>query len=117
MYACLCVGGEDPIKMHFMHYLSISDISCFMGLFKSSQVNRKREQGESRSEKHAKQEASATCKYAPSFIFCLSYPFVSFFLFHWVASLSHLWMLSPKKFEQFCDKKGRTQENERRKRI
>lgn len=53
LYACLCVGGETPLKMHFMHYFSISDISCFMDLFKSSQVNRKRE-GENRSESYAK---------------------------------------------------------------
>lgn len=51
---CLCVGGEAPMKMHFMHYFSISDISCFMDLFKSSQVNRKGEEGESRSERYAK---------------------------------------------------------------
>lgn len=50
----LCVGGEAPMKMHFMHYFSISDISCFMDLFKSSQVNRKGEEGESRSERYAK---------------------------------------------------------------
>lgn len=43
---CLCVGGEAPMKMHFMHYFSISDISCFMDLFKSSQVDRKGEEGE-----------------------------------------------------------------------
>lgn len=43
---CLCVGGEAPVKMHFMHYFSISDISCFMDLFKSSQVDRKGEEGE-----------------------------------------------------------------------
>lgn len=54
MYVCLCVGGEGPMKMHFMHYFSISDISCFMDLFKSSQVNRKGEEGESRSERYAK---------------------------------------------------------------
>lgn len=55
MYECLCVGGwEAPMKMHFMHYFSISDISCFMDLFKSSQVNRKGEEGESRSERYAK---------------------------------------------------------------
>lgn len=51
---CVCVGGEAPMKMHFMHYFSISDISCFMDLFKSSQVNRKGEEGESRSERYAK---------------------------------------------------------------
>lgn len=51
---CLCVGGEAPMKMHFMHYFSISDISCFMDLFKSSQVDRKGEEGESRSERYAK---------------------------------------------------------------
>lgn len=51
---CLRVGGEAPMKMHFMHYFSISDISCFMDLFKSSQVNRKGEEGESRSERYAK---------------------------------------------------------------
>lgn len=34
------------MKMHFMHYFSISDISCFMDLFKSSQVDRKGEEGE-----------------------------------------------------------------------
>lgn len=38
--------GEAPLKMHFMHYFSISDISCFMDLFKSSQVDRKGEEGE-----------------------------------------------------------------------
>lgn len=54
LYVCLCVGGEAPMKMHFMHYFSISDISCFMDLFKSSQVNRKGEEGESRSERYAK---------------------------------------------------------------
>lgn len=54
VYVCLCVGGEAPMKMHFMHYFSISDISCFMDLFKSSQVNRKGEEGESRSERYAK---------------------------------------------------------------
>lgn len=43
---CLYVGGEAPIKMHFMHYFSICDISCFMDLFKSSQVDRKGEEGE-----------------------------------------------------------------------
>lgn len=42
------------MKMHFMHYFSISDISCFMDLFKSSQVNRKGEEGERRSERYAK---------------------------------------------------------------
>lgn len=50
----VCVGGEAPMKMHFMHYFSISDISCFMDLFKSSQVDREREEGESRSERYAK---------------------------------------------------------------
>lgn len=45
MPVCLCVGGEAPMKMHFMHYFSISDISCFMDLFKSSQVDRKGEEG------------------------------------------------------------------------
>lgn len=54
MYVCLCVGGEAPMKMNFMHYFSISDISCFMDLFKSSQVDRKGEEGESRSERYAK---------------------------------------------------------------
>lgn len=53
-YVGLCVGGEAPMKMHFMHYFSISDISCFMDLFKSSQVNRKGEEGERRSERYAK---------------------------------------------------------------
>lgn len=54
MCVCLCVGGEAPMKMHFMHYFSISDISCFMDLFKSSQVDRKGEEGESRTERYAK---------------------------------------------------------------
>lgn len=54
MFVCLCVGGEAPMKMNFMHYFSISDISCFMDLFKSSQVDRKGEEGESRSERYAK---------------------------------------------------------------
>lgn len=54
VFVCLCVGGEAPMKMHFMHYFSISDISCFMDLFKSSQVDRKGEEGESRSERYAK---------------------------------------------------------------
>lgn len=54
VYVCLCVGGEVPMKLHFMHYFSISDISCFMDLFKSSQVNRKGEEEESRSERYAK---------------------------------------------------------------
>jgi len=50
---CVCVW-EAPLKMHFMHYFSISVISRFMDLFKSSQVNRKGEEGESRSERYAK---------------------------------------------------------------
>lgn len=46
---CFCVGGGGGggalMKMHFMHYFYFSDISCCMDLFKSSQVNRKGEEG------------------------------------------------------------------------
>lgn len=79
VYTCvsLQVGGEDLMKMRCMHYLSVSGISCFMDLFKSSQVKRRR-RGKAEVRDMQKSEASTTFKCAASFIL----PFLVFLVFY-----------------------------------
>lgn len=77
---CLCVGGEAPMKMHFMHYFSISDISCFMDLFKSSQVDRKGEEGEAEVRDMQNKKHPPLANVLPLSSFCLFfYSFHRFF--------------------------------------